>query len=236
MSTDIKVFKLVSGDEIIGDMVESNDSSMFKINKPMIFRTTTMMDNKGYPYDVTILKDWLIRTEDKTAEIPKNQTLLVFSPNEQTVKLYNLELKRLKDNPSEEIIKSNDIFDEFTDNKSVTDVLEDFMNEVNEIVSEKQQSHKKRKRKKMSKSDEIGMDSLIPDELKKRPMIYLSMVIPPEAIMNLISAGIIDPEQLLIMIDEVKKANKFTGDEKKRKDFGNKFSDWNPDPESPDYD
>lgn len=236
MSTDIKVFKLVSGDEIIGNMMESHDSSIFKINKPMIFRTTTMMDNKGYPYDVTILKDWLLRTDDKIAEIPKTQISLVFSPNEQTMKLYNLELERLADTPSEEVVKGDDILDEFAkNNKSVTDVLEEFMNEVNDIVSEKQQSQRKRKRKKMPKSDEIGMDSLIPDELKKRPMIYLSMVIPPEAIMNLISSGIIDPEQLLAMIDEVKKANKFTGDEKKRKDFGNKFSDWNPDPESPEY-
>ena len=66
-------------------------------------------------------------------------------------------------------------------------------------------------------------------------MIYLNMVIPPEAIMNLISAGILDPEMIQTMIDQVKKKAKFTGDEKTRKDFGNKFSDWNPDPKSDDY-
>ena len=53
--------------------------------------------------------------------------------------------------------------------------------------------------------------------------------------MNLITAGVIEPQVLLNMIDEVKKRNRFTGDEKNRKDFGNNFSDWNPDPNSGDY-
>ena len=61
------------------------------------------------------------------------------------------------------------------------------------------------------------------------------MVIPPEAIMNLITSGILEPDMLLKMIDEIKKRNKFTGDEKGREDFGNQFSDWNPDPLSDDY-
>jgi hypothetical protein len=237
MSTEIKVFKLVSGDEIIGNVLQSEDDAIFKIDNPMIFRTSTMMDNKGYPYDVTILKDWLLRADNKIAEIPKTQISLVFSPNEQTISLYNLELERSKTAPAEEIVKGDDLMDEIAEgNKSFNDIMESFMNNISEMIDDAPlQYNKKKRKKKQPKVNEVNMESMIPDELKKRPMIYLSMVIPPEAIMNLMSAGILDPDQLLAMIEEVKKANKFTGDEKKRKDFGNKFSDWNPDPESPEY-
>lgn len=237
MSTEIKVFKLVNGDEIIGNIIDSTDS-IFKINNPMIFRTSTVMDNRGYPYDVTILKDWMIRSDNKIAEIHKNQVSLIFSPNEKTIKLYNLELDRMENSPPEQIINSDNPESPFenTPEAQLTDMLDDFMDEIHGIMQDNQkQNSKKKKRKKLPKADEVNFESMIPDELKKRPMIYLSMVIPPEAIMNLMSAGILDPEQLLGMIKEIKKANKFTGDEKKRKDFGNKFSDWNPDPESPDY-
>lgn len=237
MSTEIKVFKLVNGDEIIGNIIDSNDS-IFKINNPMIFRTSTVMDNRGYPYDVTILKDWMIRSDDKIAEIHKNQVSLIFSPNEKTIKLYNLELDRMENSPEEQIINADgpDSPFESTPENDLTNMLDDFMDEIHGIMQDNQKhNQKKKKRKKLPKVDEVSFESMIPDELKKRPMIYLSMVIPPEAIMNLMTAGILDPEQLLGMIKEIKKANKFTGDEKKRKDFGNKFSDWNPDPESPDY-
>ncbi len=61
------------------------------------------------------------------------------------------------------------------------------------------------------------------------------MMIPSEAIMNLITSGLLNPEDLLKMIKEVKKKNRFTGDEKHRTDFGNKLSDWNPDPGSDEY-
>lgn len=239
MSTNIKVFKLVSGDEIIGSLIESQDDSMLKINQPMIFRTSTMMDNKGYPYDVTILKDWMIRSDVKIAEIPKTQISTVFSPNEKTMNLYSLELKRLSESPSEEIVKAEDVMDNFIGaDSTINDIMDNFINAMDEFADYqplKNNSKKKKKKKPAKQQEELNLESFIPDELKKRPMIYLSMVIPPEAIMNLVTAGILDPDQLLAMIEEVKKENKFTGDEKKRKDFGNKFSDWNPDPESHDY-
>ena len=76
---------------------------------------------------------------------------------------------------------------------------------------------------------------MIPKELRDRPMIYLNMIIPPEAIMNLISSGVLDADVIQKIIDETKKKNNFTGDEKSRGDFGNKLSDWNPDPQSDDY-
>jgi len=236
--SNIKIFKLVNGDEIIGSMLESSDENSIKVEKPMIFKTSTMIDNKGYPYDLTILRDWMTRTDDKIAEIQKNQISTTFSPNENTIKLYNLEIMKSEiENTSDDIITGKDMLNKLSNPASFEDILESFMNNVNDIIEPPPPSRKrsKRKRKPAPEVDDPALSSMIPDELKERPMIYLSMVIPPEAIMNLVSAGILEPEQLLLMIEEVKKKNKFTGDEKKRDDFGNKFSDWNPDPNSKDY-
>ena len=66
-------------------------------------------------------------------------------------------------------------------------------------------------------------------------MIMMQLYIPAESIMNLVTSGVIDPKTLLDMVKEVKKRNRFTGDEKTREDFGNKYSDWNPDPGSDEY-
>ena len=117
------------------------------------------------------------------------------------------------------------------------------MNNINDLIDQvppppqrKRKKKRKTRREPPMDESELDMSDLIPDELKERPMIYLSMVIPPECIMNLMTAGILDPEHLLEMIKEVKKKNNFTGDEKNREDFGSKFTDWNPDPKSSDYD
>ena len=139
----------------------------------------------------------------------------------------------------EEIVTGDDLASKILDDiqPSMDDVFDNIIDTMQQIQEEQKHQRKRRKRRKSSdkRPPVPDFDSLIPEELKSRPMIYLSMVIPPETIMNLVTAGILDPEQLLQMIEEVKKKNNFTGDEKKRDDFGNKLSDWNPDPQSDDY-
>jgi hypothetical protein len=101
------------------------------------------------------------------------------------------------------------------------------------LESEEKKYHQRKRKKKRKKESDIS--NMIPKELRDRPMIYLNMIIPPEAIMNLISSGVLDADVIQKIIDETKKKNNFTGDEKSRGDFGNKLSDWNPDPQSDDY-
>lgn len=235
-----QIIKLVSGEEIIGDVVENSDSSL-KINRPMVFRTMTMLDPKGNPYDITMLKDWLLRSDSKMTEVVKSHISSMIIPNEKTLKLYNSEINRLDKEIEyqEEMVSSDELASKILEDMdpNMDDMFDNIINTMNQIQEEqKNQKRKRKKRRSLDKKPSVpDFDSLIPEELKSRPMIYLSMVIPPETIMNLVTAGILDPEQLLQMIEEVKKKNNFTGDEKKREDFGNKLSDWNPDPQSDDY-
>jgi hypothetical protein len=227
-----QIIKLVSGEELIAEISESTESTV-KLENPMIFKTTTMLDRAGQPYDVTILKDWLLRSDTKNTHILRNMISATLTPNSKTVKLYELELKRSieQSKVEDEIVNSEQLLKEMESFDQLLDSFNDFMND---LPFEKPRKRKKRK-KQIPTNPVDDVKSMIPDELKERPMIYLSMIIPPEAIMNLVTSGILDPDQLLAMIEEVKKKEKFTGDEKKREDFGNKFSDWNPDPKSDDY-
>ena len=234
-----KIIKLNNGEEIIADVHE--DSDKYTITNPMVFLTSTMTDQNGNTVDVTFMKDWLNHSDLKTIELNKDRVVVIADASKNCIQHYNLE----KEKNENEIKMQNEL-----DKKE----LEEFMKDVDTIVDqminsakyeeempyedetpyEEYERRKKRRKKRRKRKSDDSMN-MIPKELQERPMIYLNMVIPPEAIMNLISAGILEPEMLQVMIDEVKKKAKFTGDEKSNKDFGNRFSDWNPDPKSDDY-
>ena len=235
MNKNTKIFKLVSGEEIIGNLLNNDNDSVLKIENPMVFKTTTMLDTRGVPHDVTILKDWMLRSNEKIADLAKEQVSILFNPNEKTLELYNIEISKNNISP-QEILDVGSVKDNFMN--PLDEIMDSYMSNLIDLAKQEQPRRRKAKKKRRQpepEQDEMSLESLIPNELKERPMIYLSMIIPPECIMNLMTAGILDPEQLLEMINEVKKKNNFTGDEKKREDFGNKLSDWNPDPKSTDY-
>jgi hypothetical protein len=84
------------------------------------------------------------------------------------------------------------------------------------------------------------------------------MMFPPEMLIDLIESEMIDPEFFGEMYKDIKKSkkkkplppknkkspkkglsegnsSKYTGDETNHKDFGNRWTDWNPDLSSEDY-
>lgn len=70
----------------------------------------------------------------------------------------------------------------------------------------------------------------------------MNLIFSPEVIVELLKFGLLDRKELGAMINEITNENgegmnpdKFTGDKKDSKDLGNKWSDWNADPNSEDY-
>lgn len=236
MNMNIKVLKLRSGEEIACQIVDQNDAN-FKIFQPMIFKTISSLDDLGRPFDITTLSDWLVNTDNKNVDLPSNHIAFITEPNTQTLELYKSESEReFKENEIQSTLHDTsddvkEIANKITDADLFGMFLEDlFKNSMNN----ENKTPKSSKRKKKKKKETYPTDLEDPSELD-RHMIMMQLYIPAESIMNLVTAGVIDPKTLLDMIKEVKKRNKFTGDEKTREDFGNKFSDWNPDPESNDY-
>jgi len=232
-----KIVKLSSGEELIADIVENEDT--VTLERPMVFVNSTMSSDSGLAVDVTFMKDWLNNSDIKKLDIKKEKIIAIIEPSKKCSEIYDDEKKREDDTSKiEEELENNpeslkDHLSNMLDNllNDSSDLPDDYYNHMES--AEEEYFAKKRKKKRRKKESEVN--SFIPKELQERPMIYLNMIIPPEAIMNMITAGIIEPETLQKMVDEVKKKNKFTGDEKNRDDFGNQFSDWNPDPTSDDY-
>jgi hypothetical protein len=241
-----KIIKLNNGEEIIANVQENTESII--VDRPMVFVTSTMTDPVGRPVDVTFLKDWLSHSDNKTIEIEKNKVVMMAEAGKKSIEFYDMEINKNTETvetivdgdqqPLDEFIEEMDrIMNSFLEgDSSVLDPNQSLRDEVDEnYANEYEEQEQKRRRKRKKKKKKTSMENMIPEELQDRPMIYLNMIIPPEAIMNMVSSGIIDPDVLQEMIDQVKKRNKFTGDEKDRKDFGNKLTDWNPDPSSDDY-
>ena len=243
---NLKIFKLRSGEEIICLVLEEMKTK-YKIKDPFVFKSSTSHDKIG-SYDMTILRDWLSNSEVKTVTIPKNHITLEITPNTDTIKLYELQMESEK-SIEEKIVTEELAEDDHQINaeKMLNDFLSSMMNDISGKMpydpyvqddyltrsTPDKQKRNKNKRKNSSKSP-LFSPEMSPGELDRHG-IYVTMMIPSESIMNLITAGILNPKDLLQMINEVKRKNRFSGDEKDRQDFGNKLSDWNPDPESGDY-
>ena len=250
----IKIFRLRSGEELISNILEENKRS-YKVSNPMIFKSNMVSGPLGTPYDMTVLKDWLSNTSSKETLIPKNHIINSYDPSEETFKLYELQLQAHIE--KQKIIKTDSMSTKSNtpflplNSSEEANLFEDFLGAILGDLSEKYDTSKaptdnseedflydeenqKKKRKRSKRKNPDLSPEMDEDELE-RSGIYISMMIPGEIIMNLVTAGILSPKDLLKMIKETKKRNRFTGDEVDRKDFGNKYSDWNPDPSSDDY-
>jgi hypothetical protein len=243
---NIKIFRLRSGEELISEILEENKSS-FKIQNPMIFKTDLVPGPMGGAYDMTVLKDWLVNTTSKNTSLPKNHIVSIYDANEDSLKLYNLHLQSGEE--KQKIVNTKDIMPGKTlEDQEASDIFHDFLGAILEDVAdqmsdspivdleqsfEPEPTEKKRRRKAKRRKQNVSPE--MEDDEVERSGIYMSMMIPGETIMNLVTAGILNPKDLIKMVNETKKRNRFTGDEKDRKDFGNKYSDWNPDPKSDDY-
>lgn len=243
---NLKIFKLRSGEEVIGQIIDEFKTK-FIVSNPFVFRTSTMADHNG-TYDMTVLRDWLIHTENKTMEIPKNHIVTQCDPKKDTEKLYHLQIETEKTLEEKVVSMDGDdsAFEEPASNSEAPtgseNIFQDFLNSLlhggisddTEKESNPYESARPRPRRRKSHNNEMPSPEMNPREMDRHG-IYVSMMLPSEAIMNLITAGLLDPKDILRMIKEVKRKNRFTGDEKDRKDFGSKYSDWNPDPSSEEY-
>lgn len=236
-----KILKLKSGEELISEVTETK-TTIVLIN-PMVFKTTTMVNNYGKPYDLTILKDWLCFNESKTIELKKNNFISISEPNSRSIKLYLLEKTRYATSYDEDILPISDDMPEVPSKNlpSLDKIFDDIVNELKSFPPEKFNNFPlppmmRELEDTMANYPEMpsGPPEMEGDFMEKR-MIYMTMVFPPEMIMNMITAGILNPKDLGKIIKQVKKDNKFTGDQTKRKDFGNKWTDWNPDIHGDEY-
>lgn len=240
--TQYKIMKLRSGEEIIARISNSTEKKI-TVERPMCFRSMMIQDYYGVPKDILVMKNWIPLSVDNHIDIPKDHIVSYINPNPDAISLYESEKERedtklkinefKKQNPVDEDEEFKKMMKYLSDN---TQKLDEMMNNIENVDEKKPQ-----------------------DKKNKEDMIFMNMMFPPEMLLDLIESDLIDPEIFGEMYKDIKKSkkkkplppknkkanpkknlsegssSKYTGDQKDHKDFGNRWTDWNPDLTSEDY-
>lgn len=255
-----QLIKLKSGEELVCDIGIKTKTKCELIN-PYVVRTTIMINPvMGLPYDMTILKDWLILSDIKKINIPVNHIVNILKPSISTQNLYKEEIKRSKNikkqakNPKtngKAASSPDPITDIVPKNKEVNNTeMKNFIEDLFGNIFNNETEPMDGLLPQNDLSDSMTPEDQYTDPIdsyneafppkkrksnKNRPLIQMSMLFPPEVIIDLMEFGIINVNDINKIAKEIKNKLKYTGDERHRKDFGNKLSDWNPDLNSDDY-
>ena len=220
-----KIIKLKSGEDIIGTVRISKDQNV-KIFKPMIFKSVVQADLFGGMKELVILKDWLLLSNDKFAVIKSDAINTIVNASEEASILYDVEQQKENIKPTKQKAKKADPKPQ--DGIDPFDILDQHIKEM------------------LEKSEKMyEQDSNVKDLAKRKPddkMIFMNMVFSPDVLVEMLKTGILDRKEFGEMINEITNENgegmhpnKYTGNKKDKKDFGNNWTDWHPDPSSDEY-
>ena len=224
MEKSYRILKLRSGEELIANLRGESNNKLI-IERPMIFKSIIIPDPFGKQKEITILKNWLSHTNEIQTKIPKDFIATYLKPDSDVVELYNLEKEKQDTdlNPKRKIIdtkKDNQFTEEPKKMDDMTpEELNDFLTKVKQELDE---------------NLEIFEDEqlLMPPNMKN--FINMSIFLPPEALLSLVDAGLLDVEDVNALINSMKNEDNYKGNDKKRQDendFGMDWRDWSPDPD-----
>jgi len=191
MNSSYRVLKLRSGEEIIAQ-IKGKDGNKLILNNPMLFKSTTQMNQFGQTQEIIFLADWLLSSSVKITKIPENFVLTSLSPSIDILRLYDIELKT----------KKNNMF------------------------------HRGSSSRPPSNSSNFPKD--FP---KGNNHFFMHMMLPPDIVEELMEEGILNFDGLENDTESIESINEdmYTGDQKNDPDYGNRWTDWNPDPANEEY-
>ena len=236
-----RILKLKSGEELITKITSSKSNKLI-IEKPMIFKSTTVTDAYGRAKEITVLKNWLLYADHEETSIPKDFVASFLKPDLDVLKLYQLEKKkdeeqkkknRIIKRPNKDTINKKNIdaeneFDSIMNilnkYKNKDDIVDKIMNNIENMSDEEFQE--------MQESQENDFENYI----------TMNIVLPPEALLSLVDSGLIDEEEILRMIHALKSQADFQSKmnnnimnyydrNKNYKNDGKDWKDWSPFPE-----
>lgn len=215
MSSSYRVLKLQSGEEIIAK-ITGKEGQKIVLDNPMIFTTQMRNSPFGQTHEITFLKDWLVNINKDVVKIPENFIVSWNTPTTDVSKLYDAE----RQNKMKRNLQGKD--DKHEQIKSLDKILEDLKKLEDQI-------------------DQNEKDMQQPPETPDKG-IFMSMMLPPDFIKTLMEEGYLDMEDLgfpeeMDIGDFYEEINDhvYTGDDINHPDYGNRWTDWNPDPRSDEY-
>lgn len=228
MKSSYRILKLKSGEQLITS-IKGQDGRKLVLFRPMIFKSTLITDPVGRQREITVLRNWLAHTDQIETEIPRDFIATFLVPDGEVVQLYDLEKEKEDTQPiPKEIIDKTkvnkqksflDFLQHMKNNMEVREDLENMLDDMEDLDEDFE----------IEDEDEDG------DTMQENPkeqfqnLITMTMFFPPEVLLTLIDAGLLDAEDFKGLINGL---NNYTGDDNIRKsneDFGNHWTDWSPD-------
>jgi len=240
MKSMYRILKLKSGEELITKIV-GQKKGKYILERPMVFKSSLIMDNRGRQREITVLKNWLQFTEDIVTEIPKDFVATFLVPDPTSSELYDLEKEREDAEPTESRITGGNMSEEEFD-FPLKDIAEDIMKSLGALGSMSDMDNNK----EYDKYKEEEGDMVDYENIEELEMIWDSIIsdlwhstlFPPPSLVDLIERGMVDPNEIKRILNDIQRKNRsskkisdtYTGDESDRKDFGNQWTDWPIDP------
>tara|TARA_R110002020_G_scaffold141359_4_gene313025 strand:- start:2160 stop:2879 length:720 start_codon:yes stop_codon:yes gene_type:complete len=225
--TPYRILKLKSGEQIIARL-KGEERGKIIIERPMVFMTRIVMDPySGKQREMTVLKNWLSHTNEIQTRLPKDYIATYLVPDTNVLELYSLEKEKEDVQPKNPSITNlTEMMKKDMDKKNIgEDMLPDELENLMEMMKDA-----------IEENPELLEDLEEMENKSHRNFITMSMMLPPEALVTLVEAGLIDEEDVLDLIENLnghtKKSN-YNGEDEKRQeddDFGNEWTDWSPDP------
>jgi len=126
METTCRLFKLRSGEEVLGLLSIENESTV-RILKPMVIKTHLTPDLMGITKEITVLRNWLEFTDLESIDLPRDHIASMLMPSESTVLMYHRSVKTEEKNKNNLKEKLEPIGDIMSDPSSLQEVLEELM-------------------------------------------------------------------------------------------------------------
>jgi hypothetical protein len=134
METTCRLFKLRSGEEVLGLLSGESDSTI-SILKPMVIKTHISPDSLGVTREITILRNWLEFTDQEYIDLPKDHVASVLMPSESTVFLYQKSV-RTEENYKETLKQAEEKKKEVEQNPdSLQDMFKSLFDDIIEMDS-----------------------------------------------------------------------------------------------------
>ena len=222
MNNSYRILKLRSGEELI-TRIRGEKKGKLIIERPMVFKSSTLTDTYGRAKEVTTLKNWLSYATQEQAYIPKDFIASFLEPDIDVLKLYNYE-KRKDDYFKRQAKKKNKIVKKKkptspTNNNGNFDGANDIGNLVNFM---NHLNHRKDDEKTFIEKimeDINNMDDEELEELRKQAneesnnpsvpedytnFISMTLFLPPDALMTFVENGLLEEEDVQEVIDGLK--------------------------------
>jgi hypothetical protein len=219
MDLDYKIFKLKSGEEIIG-LIDSQDDMTVKISRPMVVKSVLMVDKSGYPKEVMIMRNWLELTNELDVKLPKDHIATTLNPAKETIFLY--EKHKIRED-QEYLYKQmmEDITPQLPNDLGLSGMSPQMMNMIQKKMEEELFGKPQK--------NEDG-DTATPEPPEKKPnMVGMFLFFPLDIIADLIDTGVLDPEMFAELAEDdalIPEMERLSEKELKEIDL----SDWPDDP------